>query len=640
MSKSSLPGYFGIGSLAAFEIYEQVGEGTYGYVYKARDRKSNETVALKRLILNREVTGFPLCAVREVKFLKSLQHKNIVKLKEVVTSKGCEFLELPVQPRNRENKDNKEPEQAPGHDEGKDVLKLCGNLYFVFEFIEHDLSGLLDAKHVFPERTIKCIMKQLLEVLDYLSEKKVIHRDIKPSNLLLSSRYQLKLADFGLARHQQSTDMTLQVVTLWYRPPELLLGSRRYTTSVDTWAAGCVLAELELSRPLFPGKTEREQLELIVRGMGGMGIDEDTYPGVTSLPLYDQLVRGAGGQPGILVGSGVGTAGGFKGVYGHKLKATTLALLERILVPDPLRRSSPRLLLANKYFHSPPLPPLDPLDLPPLPASLSYHEYKTKKERKQREEGGVNTGLGLEKAPGSDAVGVGSAKASPPMLAPTEGMAGRSAPAAIASASMPPPPPLLPPPPPIPPFVPPFAPPFVPPAYAHPAHHADVTATSAHPSHIHHVHPPATYPQPPIPHDPHPAHGNYRPNYQPPSVSTQSHHPVPSSIHAMPPTATMESHRGGEFGAQAGFRGEYGGYPGGMDMGYGGYGGGYEPNANSHGGGGRGWGGDRSYGGDSTSQKSQSHGHSNSHGYDRDRSNASRGAYGENRGKKRGFRDT
>lgn len=170
------------------------------------------TCLLARLILNREVTGFPLCAVREVKFLKSLQHKNIVKLKEVVTSKGCEHLELPVQARNRDNQ--KEPDQA---DEGKDVLKLCGNLYFVFEFIEHDLSGLMDAKHLFSERTIKCIIKQLLEVLDYLSEKKVIHRDIKPSNLLLSSRYQLKLADFGLARQQQSADMTYQVVTLWYR---------------------------------------------------------------------------------------------------------------------------------------------------------------------------------------------------------------------------------------------------------------------------------------------------------------------------------------------------------------------------------------------------------------------------------------
>lgn len=250
----------GIGSIASFDNLEQVGEGTYGYVYRARDKRNSQIVALKRLIIHKENSGFPLCAVREIKFLKSLNHKNIVRLNDIVTSKGCENLDTVIKPDPAKiaaaRGERKEREEIPNRD-----LQRCGNLYLVFEYMEHDLGGLIDAKYKFNLREIKCIMKQLLEVLEYLIEKKVMHRDIKSSNILISNHHHLKLADFGLARSRTSSDgreggvkdMTNNVITMWYKPPELLMGDTRYSYPIDMWSAGCVLAELELGRPLFPG---------------------------------------------------------------------------------------------------------------------------------------------------------------------------------------------------------------------------------------------------------------------------------------------------------------------------------------------------------------------------------------------------
>eukprot|EP01037_Dinobryon_pediforme_P036029 gene36029-42750_t len=154
---------FGIGSLNHYTLDDQVGEGTYGYVYKATDKRTGESVALKRLILHKETSGFPLFAVREIKFLKSLRHKNVVKLKDVVSSKGCEHKEPPVKHEfSRADTAKNQPADVPEED-GYDILKLCGNLYFVFEFVDHDLGGLIDSKYRFNQREIKCIMKQLFE---------------------------------------------------------------------------------------------------------------------------------------------------------------------------------------------------------------------------------------------------------------------------------------------------------------------------------------------------------------------------------------------------------------------------------------------------------------------------------------------
>ena len=208
-----------------------------------------------RLILHKEISGFPLCAVREIKFLKSLTHKNVVHLKDVISSKGCDNIELQVKVNPSKQPHIRAIENQDDESDGYDILKLCGNLYFVFEYIDHDLSGLIDTKYKFSELEVKVIIKQLFEALNYLHDKNVVHRDVKTSNILITHDHQVKLADFGLARciesldgRDQKSDLSNNVITLWYRPPELLLGSIKYSATVDIWSAGCVLAELQLGR--------------------------------------------------------------------------------------------------------------------------------------------------------------------------------------------------------------------------------------------------------------------------------------------------------------------------------------------------------------------------------------------------------
>jgi cyclin-dependent kinase 12/13 len=371
----------GIGSLASYESFDQVGEGTYGYVYRARDRRSGEAVALKRLIVHKENSGFPLCAVREIKFLKSLHHKNIVRLKDIATSKGCEHLDADVKPDASKAAVGGPPkdqrEEAPNRE-----LQRCGNLYLVFEYIEHDLGGLIDAKYKFPPRAVKCIMKQLLEVLDFLNEKKIMHRDIKSSNILISNRHQVKLADFGLARstlgsdgREGRVDLTNNVITMWYKPPELLLGAQRYSHPVDMWSTGCVLAELELGRPLFPGKTEAEQLDLICKVIGTP--DDTVWPGISSMSNYDTILKAIPKYTTTI-----------RSVYTGRISEPVLSFLERILVADPSGRPSPRVALGNRFFNTAPLPPADPVELEPLnlEPGASLHEFQTKQKRRQKEE--------------------------------------------------------------------------------------------------------------------------------------------------------------------------------------------------------------------------------------------------------------
>lgn len=353
------------------------------YVYRAKDRRTGEQVALKRLIFHKESSGFPLCSIREIKFLKSLNHKNVVALKEIVTSKGTEHLDSNVSKKSAKTehptivKGGDDPNKDKGETvESNRVVQLCGNLYLVFEYIDHDLGGLVDSKYKFSQRSIKCIAKQLFEALDYLNEKKIIHRDIKTSNLLLSNRHQLKLADFGLARssiaidgREGKVDLTNNVVTMWYKSPELLLGSVRYSSAIDIWSSGCVLAELELGRPIFPGKTELEQFDLISKILGSP--NEENWVGLTSLPNYDTFIKNMAKYPNIL-----------RSAYDKKISDQALSLLERAFVLDPDRRPSAKIILTHSYFFSYPIPPANPADLDPLQIVGSLHEYETKLKRK------------------------------------------------------------------------------------------------------------------------------------------------------------------------------------------------------------------------------------------------------------------
>ncbi|KAL7752717.1 negative regulator of the PHO system [Sorochytrium milnesiophthora] len=229
---------------------EKLGEGTYATVYKGKNRLTGELVALKEISLDAE-EGAPSTAIREISLMKELKHVNIVRLHDVI------------------------------HTESK--------LLLVFECMDQDLKKFMDThgnNGALEPALIKSFMYQLLRGIGFCHENRVLHRDLKPQNLLINSRGELKLADFGLARAFGIPVNTFsnEVVTLWYRAPDVLLGSRNYSTSIDIWSTGCIMAEMYTGRPLFPGKTNEDQLIKIFKLMGTP--TELTWPGVTQYSEY------------------------------------------------------------------------------------------------------------------------------------------------------------------------------------------------------------------------------------------------------------------------------------------------------------------------------------------------------------------
>ncbi|CEG67305.1 hypothetical protein G6F70_006669 [Rhizopus microsporus] len=229
---------------------EKLGEGTYATVYKGKSRITGETVALKEIHLDPE-EGAPSTAIREISLMKELKHTNIIRLLDVI------------------------------HTESKLIL--------VSEYMDQDLKKFMDARQGnLDTATIKSFMYQLLKGIAYCHENRVLHRDLKPQNLLINKHGELKLGDFGLARAFGIPVNTFsnEVVTLWYRAPDVLLGSRMYSTSIDIWSAGCIMGEMYTGRPLFPGTTNEDQLQKIFRLLGTP--TEQTWPGVSQLSEYKQ----------------------------------------------------------------------------------------------------------------------------------------------------------------------------------------------------------------------------------------------------------------------------------------------------------------------------------------------------------------
>ena len=218
---------------------------TYATVFKGKERTTGNTVALKEIHLDSE-EGTPSTAIREISLMKELKHDNIVGLHDVI------------------------------HTENK--------LMLVFEYMDKDLKKYMDTYGApLPSDKIKSFMFQLLRGVAFCHERHVLHRDLKPQNLLINKKGELKLADFGLARAFGIPVNTFsnEVVTLWYRAPDVLLGSRSYDTSIDIWSAGCIMAEMFTGRPLFPGQQNEDQLIRIFRLMGTPS--EETWEGVSSL---------------------------------------------------------------------------------------------------------------------------------------------------------------------------------------------------------------------------------------------------------------------------------------------------------------------------------------------------------------------
>lgn len=315
----SMPVGFGVGpscrNVFEFERLKKISEGTYGVVHKARDKKTGEIVALKKVKMGKE-EGFPLTALREIKLLGEIQHPYVVGLKEVVVD---EF----------------------------------DGVYMVMEYIDHELKSYMERmEQPFGQSEVKCLMYQLLNGLAYLHDNYVIHRDLKTSNLLLTNKGELKICDFGMSRHyaEPIKPYTSLVVTLWYRAPELLLGLKHYTTAADMWSVGCIMAELLSKKPLFTGTKELEQINKIFSTLGTP--NDSRWPGYSKLPVLKskpKLVK----QPynnlrkkfpvAMFTGTPTLTESGFD-------------LLSRLLTYDPAMRITAEEALNHPWFREFPLP--------------------------------------------------------------------------------------------------------------------------------------------------------------------------------------------------------------------------------------------------------------------------------------------
>jgi male germ cell-associated kinase len=205
-----------------YKVIDKLGDGTFGKVTKAVNKKTNEVVAIKAM--KQKFYSWEECmSLREVKSLRKINHENIVKLKE--------------------------------------VIRMNNELYFVFEYCEKNLYQVLkESNNNMDLDDIKCTMYQMLQGLAYIHKNGFFHRDMKLENVLMIDNV-VKIADFGLAREIRSKPpYTDYVSTRWYRAPELLLRSTVYNSPVDIFAAGCIFAELLLGRPLFAGTSEGDQL--------------------------------------------------------------------------------------------------------------------------------------------------------------------------------------------------------------------------------------------------------------------------------------------------------------------------------------------------------------------------------------------
>ncbi|XP_038666827.1 cyclin-dependent kinase 17 isoform X2 [Scyliorhinus canicula] len=234
----------GFGKLETYVKLDKLGEGTYATVFKGRSKLTDNLVALKEIRLEHE-EGAPCTAIREVSLLKDLKHANIVTL--------------------------------------HDIIHTEKSLTLVFEYLDKDLKQYMDdCGSIMSMHNVTIFLFQILRGLAYCHKRKVLHRDLKPQNLLINDKGELKLADFGLARAKSVPTKTYsnEVVTLWYRPPDVLLGSSEYSTQIDMWGVGCIFYEMASGRPLFPGSTVEDELHLIFRLLGTP--TEDTWPGISS----------------------------------------------------------------------------------------------------------------------------------------------------------------------------------------------------------------------------------------------------------------------------------------------------------------------------------------------------------------------
>ncbi|XP_039032129.1 probable serine/threonine-protein kinase At1g54610 [Hibiscus syriacus] len=320
-----------------FEKLDKIGQGTYSNVYKARDLLTGKIVALKKVRFDNLEPESVKFMAREILVLRKLDHPNVIKLEGLVTS------------------------------------RMSSSLYLVFEYMEHDLAGLAACHGIkFTEPQVKCYMKQLLSGLEHCHKQGVLHRDIKGSNLLIDNGGILKIADFGLAtiyNPEQKKPLTSRVITLWYRPPELLLGETCYGVGVDLWSAGCILAELLYGKPTMPGRTEVEQLHKIFKLCGS---PSEQYWKKSKLPNATLFKPQ---QP-------------YKRSIAETFKdfpSSSLPLIETLLSIDPEERSTATAALNSEFFTTEAYA-CEPSCLPKYPPSKEM-DVKLRDQQARRQRG-------------------------------------------------------------------------------------------------------------------------------------------------------------------------------------------------------------------------------------------------------------
>ncbi len=221
---------------ARYTVVETIGNGAYGVVCSAIDKKTNCKVAIKKISGAFDVPAIAKRTLRELKILKHFKHENIINIKEIL--------------------------RPP------DDVKLFQDVYVVLDLMESDLHHIIHSKQMLSNEHIKYFLYQLLRGLKCIHSANVIHRDLKPSNLLVNHDCELKIGDFGMARsllsspNEQKRYMTEYVATRWYRAPELMLSMHQFTPGIDIWSVGCIFAEMLGRRPFFPGANYLNQLQV------------------------------------------------------------------------------------------------------------------------------------------------------------------------------------------------------------------------------------------------------------------------------------------------------------------------------------------------------------------------------------------
>ncbi|KAK4876825.1 hypothetical protein RN001_009331 [Aquatica leii] len=256
---------------------------------------------MKKIRLENEDEGVPSTAIREISLLKELRHKNVVMLEDVIMEEA--------------------------------------RLYLIFEFLSMDLKNYLNkikSGKLMDPKLVQSYLYQINNAILFCHQRRVLHRDLKPQNLLIDKDGLIKVADFGLGRAfgVPVRAFTHEVVTLWYRAPEILLGSTRYSCPIDIWSLACIFSEMATKRPLFQGDSEIDQLFRIFRVLRTP--TEDIWPGVTTLPDYkttfpNWTTFNLQSQVSILSDSGYD-------------------LLQQMLTYDPTKRISAKKIISHPYF--------------------------------------------------------------------------------------------------------------------------------------------------------------------------------------------------------------------------------------------------------------------------------------------------